>query len=861
MSAILIQKLRRIITMVSFASIGVVILLVASNTANSAPVDASSNANLLIAQEGSAQSTCSSVSSIPQIECEALEELYRATDGQNWILNTNWLSVTQTIEPCDWFGVTCAGGHVTDLHLAQNGLSGQLPFQLGALSQLTMLHLQHNALTGRVPRLICTLQDTVTDANFAYNALYTPRKRVDTCMETMDPDWRATQTAKPTKLRATQVSTTSIEISWTPIAYTDDGGGYRIVYRTEPDGPVTIHGDTLGKSVSRYILDGLEPGRTYFIYVRSFTPAHDDQPNNLASETILLPVVTAAENQKTLIVAYFAADNNLAPQIPKIIDKFRLGTVLNPNTTVLLLADSRGGGNTKVVEISNGMVQKTDIVAEQWSVNELDTSDPVVLSSFLQYARTNFPADRTIVTLLGHGIALAPDIVWGTDATIEASSIRNPSEVPPLPQEWDQTPSDLNDRSYMSTTDMGQALMAATDNGANPFDLVFFDQCFQGNLDALYEVHKTAEVFVASPNYGWLVAAYAQYLSQFAPTATTEEIAQSIVNRYQRTLNNDHPNTIFWVRGDHIPVIAQAVSDLGDALSTAYQNGESSNIAAATQNAQFVDTTQCGPQNFQLGPPDELMGADTFAKNLQRGFAQNDPAGVHAATSALLDELEILQSQKRSLIGKPYIAPDETWNYTDTITILAPLPRSSDPKVAWRSTIYREDAPFAAEWTVDPSQPISVTSSFAFVKDYEWDEFLHEWYDERPATVGEWCHYIPTEQVSVEDSEPLTLTVAMSGTNALKLDWTPTDHEDASEYRVFGQGPYDAGPIVYASTSVSETSFVATDLAEGAYDFSVIAFSELDEAAVGQSSVVTGTVAGGTFGDEEELFLPIILRQ
>ena len=856
----LIQKMRRIIVSLSFATGTLFILLGAVNVANSASDSTATSARSMPVMQQPVNSNCATVTDIPQTECQALEELYRETKGRHWMNNTNWLSVTQTITPCDWYGVTCVGGHVTKLRLARNGLVGKLPSQLGNFTHLKLLRLENNALNGFIPRKICALQDTLSDANFAYNALYTRRRRVNECMSMMDPDWRDTQTSKPTDLMVTQISTTSIGISWKPIAYTADAGGYEIAYRTEATGTAIFHGRTTDKSVSTYLLDGLEPGRSYFVGVRSTTLAHDDQPNTLTSESTTRPMVTAIDGQSILIAAYFAADNDLAPQIPNIVSRFRLGTYLNPNAQVVLLVDGRGDDNTRIVEIANGVVKQTNIVMQQWGIQELDTADPAILSSFLQYARDNYPADRTIVTLLGHGIALAPEVEWETVATAASLSRSSSNEIPPLPQEWEGTPNDITNRSYMSTTDMGKALMDATDDGANPFDLVFFDQCFQGNLDALYEVHKTSEIFVASPNYGWLVAAYAQYMTQFAPDTTNEEMADSIVKRYQRTLNNDHPNTIFWVRGDQIPPIAEAVSNLGDALRSALQNDEKEAIAAAVKNAQFVDTTQCGKQNFVLGPPDELMGADTFAANLQRGFAENDPDGVHAAAGALLAELETLQEQKLSRVGTPYIAPEVTWNYTDTLTILAPLPRNSDPKVAWRSTIYREDAPFAAEWTIDPSQTVSVTSSFAFVMDYNWDEFLNEWYEERPATVGEWCNYIPIEQVLIEDIEPISLTLAMSGTNALQLEWTPTDHEDASEYRIYGQGPYDVGPIVYATTSITQTSVVANGLSEGEYQLSVVAFSEVDEAAVAQSPTVSATVDGGTFGDMKDLFLPIILR-
>ncbi|MCB9160255.1 MAG: hypothetical protein H6644_10415 [Caldilineaceae bacterium] len=72
-----------------------------------------------------------------------------------------------------------------------------------------------------------------------------------------------------------------------------------------------------------------------------------------------------------------------------------------------------------------------------------------------------------------------------------------------LPLPWGKfaTPTDVTSGTFMGTPALGKALLAATDAGADPFDLLFFDQCFAGNLDILYEVRRAADVFIAPPNY------------------------------------------------------------------------------------------------------------------------------------------------------------------------------------------------------------------------------------------------------------------------------------------------------------------------------------------------------------------------
>ena len=85
----------------------------------------------------------------PTSDREVLEILYRATDGPNWTIRTNWL----TGAPLDrWHGVDVdAEGRVSALQLVDNNLSGVIPPELGRLAHLEDLQLFGNPLTGPIP--------------------------------------------------------------------------------------------------------------------------------------------------------------------------------------------------------------------------------------------------------------------------------------------------------------------------------------------------------------------------------------------------------------------------------------------------------------------------------------------------------------------------------------------------------------------------------------------------------------------------------------------------------------------------------------------------------------------------------------
>ena len=100
------------------------------------------------------------LNSVPQhngtgMECapisdrDILQALYDATDGPDWRRSDNW----STDAPLrTWHGVsTDDQGRVTSLYLGSNGLSGDIPLEIGYLTHLRALSLPWNQLTGTIP--------------------------------------------------------------------------------------------------------------------------------------------------------------------------------------------------------------------------------------------------------------------------------------------------------------------------------------------------------------------------------------------------------------------------------------------------------------------------------------------------------------------------------------------------------------------------------------------------------------------------------------------------------------------------------------------------------------------------------------
>ena len=85
----------------------------------------------------------------PSSDREALVALYNAAAGPNWNSNNNWLT---DVPIGEWSGVTTDdNGHVTELDLVSNQLSGEIPLELGSFASLTDLLLFGNQLSGEIP--------------------------------------------------------------------------------------------------------------------------------------------------------------------------------------------------------------------------------------------------------------------------------------------------------------------------------------------------------------------------------------------------------------------------------------------------------------------------------------------------------------------------------------------------------------------------------------------------------------------------------------------------------------------------------------------------------------------------------------
>jgi hypothetical protein len=314
---------------------------------------------------------------VSKTECEALVDLYKATDGPNWPSQGGWLSKP---EPCEWQGIWCPYDQLWYLRLPGRGLRGSVPNSITALAQLRVLDLSRNHLAGELPAALGYLPELRTmdlsdnelegrllpdhgnnrrlitldlsnnrltgpiipdfknmiwldmldlsgnrlsgpipaylsnafyaggedvrvrlarnqlsgplptafcslrlyEFDIAYNAL----SGDDLCLDGRLGEWRKTQTTPPGRLAAVSREVGAILLTWAPISYTEDGGGYEVSYAADPSGPFIVAGMTADKRADSFTVRSLAPDGTYTFRVRSFTPKHGGQQSDLWSDYV-----------------------------------------------------------------------------------------------------------------------------------------------------------------------------------------------------------------------------------------------------------------------------------------------------------------------------------------------------------------------------------------------------------------------------------------------------------------------------------------------------------------------------------------------------------------------------------------------
>jgi hypothetical protein len=183
-----------------------------------------------------------------------------------------------------------------------------------------------------------------------------------------------------------------------------------------------------------------------------------------------------------LIAFYMPYDNDMSPHGQRILAQLK-SAKLNGKVCATVQSDFSGpGGMTRYV--FNAEVDSIHVSGES-------SATAATLQSYLQWARSTFPARNFAVVLLSHGGDM---MEYGVD-------------------EYPKKPS----RHWMPTDSIAHALRTANGNGPLP-DLFFQQVCARATVENLYEFRNTARYSLASqsliPTPGYYYAAVLEALEK-----------------------------------------------------------------------------------------------------------------------------------------------------------------------------------------------------------------------------------------------------------------------------------------------------------------------------------------------------------
>ncbi len=94
------------------------------------------------------------INGVVEQDYNALKDLFNSTNGENWKNNRGWLTGADV---ADWYGITVKKARVTEIHLTQNLLAGELPESLGDMKELVHINMHYNTLKGQLPESVVNL--------------------------------------------------------------------------------------------------------------------------------------------------------------------------------------------------------------------------------------------------------------------------------------------------------------------------------------------------------------------------------------------------------------------------------------------------------------------------------------------------------------------------------------------------------------------------------------------------------------------------------------------------------------------------------------------------------------------------------
>ncbi|MHC5080240.1 MAG: clostripain-related cysteine peptidase [Planctomycetota bacterium] len=243
---------------------------------------------------------------------------------------------------------------------------------------------------------------------------------------------------------------------------------------------------------------------------------------------LLLPAQAAFGQAQWTFMVYLDGDNDLeSPALTDFLEMASAGSDSNVNILVQLdriPGESSAFGNWTICHrfhVTPGMTPSEGVAVANWGDGsggrEVNMGDPQVLTSFVQWGITNYPANRYALILWNHGNGWREGGARGD----QKKALRPWKAVC-----WDDTSND-----ELQVREVATALQAVS----TPVDVIGFDACLMAMVEVAYEIRGEGAVMVGSeevePTTGWPFDGILTNLKA-APTQTADQLGTLIVTQY-----------------------------------------------------------------------------------------------------------------------------------------------------------------------------------------------------------------------------------------------------------------------------------------------------------------------------------------
>lgn len=187
--------------------------------------------------------------------------------------------------------------------LSNNQLEGTIPSSFGNLQYLRGLWASGNLMSGELPGFLTNPPESI---DLRWNQLQSGNLNILNPVEAKHGNKFAdTQTLTPVNFSARAAGNTEqenrVDLTWDPIAYTGNDGGYEISFKKEGDPIFTEAVITADKSIDSYTIPDLEPGADYRFKLRTITWKHQGNSNISASPVAETAPVTTGNISRAFI--------------------------------------------------------------------------------------------------------------------------------------------------------------------------------------------------------------------------------------------------------------------------------------------------------------------------------------------------------------------------------------------------------------------------------------------------------------------------------------------------------------------------------------------------------------------------------